>query len=321
LRKKMGKNKAKKRTAEMFSGRLLKKGQKKSLVQVGRELRKKDKTQKKKADTVKFLTTQSKTAKEKRLRKAARVMYKPDDHILLLGEGNFSFTAALVTLLAKHPAKKVTGHIVSTCFDDQKSLDTKYSTEATDNIKMAEDFGVYVLTGVDATDLMGHNKLQKTFKELFDADDTTHNNDIEEPEEINTKGFDKIVFNFPHTGCGEKDTDKNIQIHREFLKAYFTSALSLLRKEDSSTPIRLRPEIHVTLKMGEPYDSWKVSQIGSEANLQLKTSERFYPDMFPGYEHRRTIGTFDDDDKAAKGVSSDEFLKSGARTYIFVPKY
>ena len=32
---------------------------------------------------------------------------------------------------------------------------------------------------------------------------------------------DKIVFNFPHTGCGIKDTERNVRHHQEFMGAFF----------------------------------------------------------------------------------------------------
>jgi 25S rRNA (uracil2634-N3)-methyltransferase len=98
--------------------------------------------------------------------------------------------------------------------------------------------------------------------------------------------------------------------------------------------------ITVTTKGGEPYDSWRVPTIARIVNhnqlqaqhykedsagvprsswdkkfpkMQLLRRVPFFPDVYPGYSHRRTIGFKD-------GLSQDEnqeITKSQAKTYLF----
>ena len=49
-------------------------------------------------------------------------------------------------------------------------------------------------------------------------------------------------------------------------------------------------ELHITLKRGEPYDSWNATTLAKLAGLRVKHCTPFEAKLFPGYAHRRTIG-------------------------------
>jgi hypothetical protein len=59
-----------------------------------------------------------------------------------------------------------------------------------------------------------------------------------------------------------------------------------------------QPELHLTMKQGEPYDSWDVPGLVREANkepglayrLQPLRKFAFEPEKFKGYSHQRTFG-------------------------------
>ena len=88
------------------------------------------------------------------------------ERILVVGDGDFSFSRGLVTHLG-------TGdNLVLTSFDTGKQLTEKYP-HAKANVEYARKHGATVLHGVDATNL-----------------------DAAFPDE----SFDRIVFNFPHSG-------------------------------------------------------------------------------------------------------------------------
>lgn len=94
--------------------------------------------------------------------------------------------------------------------------------------------------------------------------------------------FDRIVFVFPHTGCGIKDRVRNIADQQRMLAGFFVSAVKLLTKEG---------EIHLTIKRGEPYDSWKVPGLARDCHvIRLDRAYEFFPHLYPGYSHRRTLG-------------------------------
>lgn len=208
------------------------------------------------------------------LEKMHRNLYGSGERILLVGEGNFSFAHALCRNLDSGAG------VYATCLDTEAQLSKKYADVANYR-KLIEATDGTVLTGVDAS------RLHKV-KEFKGA-------------------FRKIVFNFPHLGSGEKDMDKNIAQHRQLLAAFFISAEKCLDPGHDSF-------IHVALKIGEPYKSWKVVQTARAAvpELDLHTVVPFVESAWEGYSHRRTKG-FDD----SFSKSASEELSKGAKVYVF----
>ena len=92
----------------------------------------------------------------------------------MIGEGNFSFASSIATQLGS--AK----NIIATCFDDLDTLNDKYDDNI-DYISNVVGLNGSIYMGVDATELS-------------------------ECKELYGKLFDRIVFNFPHTASGIKDT-------------------------------------------------------------------------------------------------------------------
>ncbi len=104
-----------------------------------------------------------------------------------------------------------------------------------------------------------------------------------------------IVFNFPHrgkpvnvnvndAGLGIKDKEHNVQSNQSLIHDFIASAMGQLRLQGSLTISSLMSgEIHITLKRGEPYDSWHIVRTGlSVPNVRLKNSFDFEPPMYPG---------------------------------------
>ena len=91
---------------------------------------------------------------------------------------------------------------------------------------------------------------------------------------------------------------------------FFQQCLIVLRKVEEA-------EVHVTLKAGEPYASWKIGHVCREATggqLELCMAHPFDPSLYEGYAHRRTQG-FKEGESAAANA---EIGKHGlARTHIF----
>ncbi|KAG1681360.1 hypothetical protein FOA52_007408 [Chlamydomonas sp. UWO 241] len=192
--------------------------------------------------------------------------FSSEDVILLVGEGNFSFSAALAARLGT--AEMVT----ATAFDSEAEVSRKYP-DAGAKTSAVEDLGGTVLYGVDATKL-------ETCKALRGA----------------TK-FSKVCFNFPHAGAGIKDQTLNNLTNQRLLAGFFSSVRPLL-----SSPLQglqytpagpVVPELGqviVTLKTGLPYDVWGIAEIAKAAGYQVHACSEFRPEWYAGYEHRRTIG-------------------------------
>ncbi|KNC76546.1 hypothetical protein SARC_10959, partial [Sphaeroforma arctica JP610] len=209
----------------------------------------------------------------------SRFLYNVNDEILLVGEGNCSFSRALVEKF------EVGDKITCTTYDTYDVLKTKYGDEVDGFIQQLIDSNARVQHGIDATKLHEAKKLARSGEE--------------------TAVFDTIVFNFPHTGAGIKNTERNILANQEMLTNFFESAYKVLSEKG---------EIHLTIKLGEPYSQWRVAKLAERAtDLYLKNSQPFDCTLYPGYEHRRTIG-FDE----GKSKAGNHDIEKGARTYVFV---
>ncbi|PVU99010.1 hypothetical protein BB559_001064 [Furculomyces boomerangus] len=224
------------------------------------------------------------------------VMYTRKDRILLVGEGNFSFAKAL--------AEKIgTGiNILATSLDSEKDSNTKY-IDASENVLEFKKLGGSVLYNIDCTCL-------------------------EKYKSIRNSKFTKIVFNFPHAGPEFIDQltkehpsndEENDDLEKSGDKDLTKSKLEIQNNNLSlfSQPLKTKVdgEIHITLKSGEPYDSWNVKALSKKTGkLQIKTTVPFITKTYPGYEHRRTLGF-----KQGTSVGNNlEIIDKKPKTYIFV---
>jgi len=197
---------------------------------------------------------------------------KPNQRILLVGEGNFSFAVSLIELLGGDGSK-----LTCTAYDSMEVLKEKYK-DAAANIKTVSNAGAAVHLEIDGTELEDTPQLEKN--------------------------YDLVIFNFPHVGLGIKEQNDNIEVNQALIKAYLLSAIEVVH----STGL-----VCVTIKKGEPYDSWKVARVGlALPGLKLKTGAPFDANAFPGYSHRRTSGHVTEN-----AGDDNDIIKTGAQTYMF----
>ena len=221
----------------------------------------------------------------------SKTPFSETDMILLVGEGNFSFAASLATLLGNAEL------ISATCLDSKEEVERKYP-DAVQHIASITDLGGSVYYEVDGTKLEGTKSLS------------------------HLRGLvTKLVFNFPHAGAGIKDQDHNILSNQRLLAGFFHNAKGMLSQgseEETFTPrgpVTLpQGQILVTLKSGLPYDEWGIVEIASNAGLGVKSCTPFKVELYPGYEHRRTIGA------SAAAKNNVEIVEKQPKTYAFFDK-
>ncbi|KAL6287122.1 hypothetical protein ACE6H2_011512 [Prunus campanulata] len=177
--------------------------------------------------------------------------YSSSHKILLVGEGDFSFSACLAR------AFRSATNMVATTFESEDTLFKEHwSSEA--HVDELQRRGCLVLHEVDAYDMDQHPTL------MF-------------------MKFDIIVFNFPHAGhdywlC---ERDNELIRHRGLLEAFFRSASGMLGEGG---------EIHVSHRDDYPYRKWKLKKLAKKAGLVLKEKVWFEKSDYPGYHQKRGGG-------------------------------
>ncbi|WCJ32554.1 hypothetical protein M5689_013974 [Euphorbia peplus] len=173
--------------------------------------------------------------------------YSSNQRILLVGEGDFSFS----TTLASHFGSA--SNIVATSLDSYDILVAKYK-KAKVNLEILSMYGACTLHGVDATKMRLHTDLMM-------------------------QRFDRIIFNFPHAGFdGREDNTRLIEKHKKLVLDFFRNASGMLRANG---------EIHITHKTSFPFSSWNIPELARRNSLGLIDCVDFKIEDYPGYNNKR----------------------------------
>ena len=116
------------------------------------------------------------------------IPFSSTDRILLIGEGDFSFSSSL---LSAHGC----ANLVATSYDKNSELRNKYPQAASNIAALEAEQNCTVKYGVDAT------KLGKSGVAEGGGGG----------KEVKKGGFDRVVFNFPHVGGLTKDVNRQVR--------------------------------------------------------------------------------------------------------------
>ena len=174
--------------------------------------------------------------------------------VLLLGEGDFSFGAALVTLWGGQCEQ-----MVATTLESEASVLAE--GEAADNVEMIRAGGGTVLFGIDATSLCTSAPLAVK------------------------RRFDRVVFNFPlASGAGSgRDPQAATQANQALVRAVCSNAAA-------GGLLVPGGELHIALPRGAPFDGWGVPMLARLCGLRVKSAVPFSPAVFPGYSGGHAAG-------------------------------
>uniref|UniRef100_A0ACD5XV70 Uncharacterized protein n=1 Tax=Avena sativa TaxID=4498 RepID=A0ACD5XV70_AVESA len=173
--------------------------------------------------------------------------YSSAQSILIVGDGDFSFSLALATAFGSGE------NLVATSFDSYGALTRKYGKSEA-NVTELKRLGSAVLHGVDAKTMKLHPCLKM-------------------------RRFDRIVFNFPHAGFkGKEDQLHVINAHKQLVHGFFANVRHLLRPYG---------EIHLSHKTGHPYDRWDIEQLANDCCLTMVSKVVFSKEDYPGYNQKR----------------------------------
>ncbi|ESQ54628.1 hypothetical protein EUTSA_v10027179mg [Eutrema salsugineum] len=181
---------------------------------------------------------------EKRLRH-----YSSKHEILLVGEGDFSFSLCLASAFGSAT------NITATSLDSEDELCTKYM-DAMDNVSILKRYGCNVQHEVDVHTMSFDNNL-------------------------GLRRFDRIVFNFPHAGSrffGRESSETAIESHRVLVQGFLENAKEMLKENG---------EIHITHKTTYPFSDWRIKTLAKKEGLKLVQESEFELSHYPGYTNKR----------------------------------
>ncbi|KAL1556131.1 25S rRNA (uracil(2634)-N(3))-methyltransferase [Salvia divinorum] len=181
-----------------------------------------------------------------------RIMHYSRRHnILLVGEGDFSFSACLASDFGS------AANIIATSLDSQAFLKKNYRN-AMSNIKEITRREGTVMHGIDATKMANRESLRHV-------------------------KFDRIIYNFPYAGIFDKRVPRGSQLrlHRRLVSKFLMNARKMLSENG---------EIRITHKTNSFHAGFMVESIASSHGLRLIEAVDFKRGDYPGYKNKYGFG-------------------------------
>lgn len=178
--------------------------------------------------------------------------YSSRHKILLVGEGDFSFSACLAVAFGS------AANIIATSLNSEAFLKKNYG-RAMSNLAELRSRGSTVMHEIDATEIANHEVLRRL-------------------------KFDRIIFNFPFAGFfPDLSPERQLGCHRSLVSQFLKNAREMIRENGG--------EIHISHKTnGNYHREFKLENIASSHRLRLITALKFERANYPGYNTKYGFG-------------------------------
>ncbi|CAK4231600.1 unnamed protein product [Aphanomyces euteiches] len=179
------------------------------------------------------------------------VMIQPSNKVLTLGDGNFSFSLALLKYLTD------TSQLVATSHESRDTVVETYPDSET-ILSRLHDAGATVHHGIDATDAAA-------MKAAF-----------------NGATFDRVIWNFPCVRMPDGADGQNNEMdeNKALLEAFFRAVATVLAPGG---------EVHVTHKTKPPFGQWGIVGLAEGNGLTHAGSVVFDRCLYPGYSNKKVL--------------------------------
>ncbi|KAL2495821.1 uncharacterized protein Fot_39578 [Forsythia ovata] len=176
--------------------------------------------------------------------------YNSYHRILLVGEGDFSFSASLAVAFGS------ASYMIATSLDSREFLKKNYK-HAMSNIEKLRSRDCIVMHEIDATKLANHRFL-------------------------GGRTFDRVIFNFPFAGFFKELSRKaQLRKHRRLVSLFFKNAKEMISENG---------EIHISHKTNEFHREWNLESLASSHKLRLIEAVEFNQFDYPGYNTKCGFG-------------------------------
>ncbi|KAK9461425.1 uncharacterized protein V1516DRAFT_675913 [Lipomyces oligophaga] len=227
--------------------------------------------------------------------------YAHHENILLVGEGDFSFTKALL----EPPHSLAASRLTTSVLDSKEELLEKYPDTAQENVTFLETYRSKMTSSAEVADddyegfsdndndSNDNDNITETFSKpdkvhiLYKVDATA----LTKSKYIRKRKFDCCVFNFPHTGSGITDQDRNILKNQELLVGFLKSVSEILNPNGL---------VVISLFEGSPYSLWDIKGLAKAGGFESIRSGKFIWQNYPSYNHRKTSGIGDTTKKSSE---------------------
>ncbi|CAI9784074.1 unnamed protein product [Fraxinus pennsylvanica] len=176
--------------------------------------------------------------------------YNSYQRILLVGEGDFSFSASLAVAFGSAP------YMIATSLDSVDFLKKNYK-RAMSNIEKLRIRECMVMHEIDATKVASHHLL-------------------------GGMTFDRIIFNFPFAGFFDNlSREATLRKHRRLVSLFLMNAKEMIDENG---------EIHISHKTNGFHIEWKLESLASSHRLRLIEAVEFNQFDYVGYNTKYGFG-------------------------------